>query len=132
MATNTAKKIKNEHKRKIRIITFPKKRELIKDLISLFTSGPFLLFVVIVLIVLTINLRVQIYDIKNEINKADKTLLQLHSKNAVLNNEFETMFSYKELEKFAEEVGMQKKSRSQVHYITTNTKDYSEIIRKEN
>lgn len=130
MQTNTVKKNIVKTRKKAKIIHFPKKKKITKDIFTLLSSTPALILLVLILMTVTINLRVQIYETKIKIDKAEKEIAQLSAENTVLNTRFENMFSYKELQKKAEEIGMQKRSKSQIHYISTPLEDYAEIVEK--
>lgn len=75
-----------------------------------------------------IYLRVEINDINKEISQADAKIRELNSKQVSLEMQLENLFSYKTLWEKAEEMGMQKRSDSQLHLIDTGVEDYAEII----
>lgn len=80
------------------------------------------------LICCNIYIRTEINDTKKAIANADKQIETLLSEQTRLNVEMEKIVSYSTLEEQAIAMGMQKKSKSQVHYIDTSSKDYAEII----
>lgn len=75
-----------------------------------------------------IHIRTQINDTQREIAKADKQIETLSSEQTRLNVKLENVVSYSTLEEEAIKLGMQKRSKSQVHYIDTSSDDYAEII----
>ena len=77
-----------------------------------------------------IYLRTEINDTNNAIRKANKEIETLTSVQTQLNVEMENLVSYSTLEQQATALGMQKRSKSQVHYIDTSAQDYAEIIDK--
>lgn len=83
---------------------------------------------VVVLICFNIYTRVEIHDTQKDIAKADKQIETLLSEETRLNVEMEKIVSFSTLEKEATALGMQKRSKSQVHYIDTSENDYAEIV----
>lgn len=118
-------------RKKAKIIQFPKRKNKREKIFKFFSFNKVSVFFIILLTVINLNLRVQISDTFNEINKADKELSEVSACNAILNKKIKSMFSYKNLQREAEKIGMQKRSASQVHYISTFSEDYAEIIRKD-
>lgn len=76
-----------------------------------------------------IHIRTQINDTQRAIAKAEKTIETLSSEQTRLNVKLEKVVSYSTLEEQALKMGMQKRSKSQVHYIDTSSDDYAEIIK---
>ena len=75
-----------------------------------------------------IYLRTEINDTNKAIAKADKEIATLMSVKTQLNVKLEKLVSYSTLEQQATALGMQKCSKSQIHYIDTSSEDYAEII----
>ena len=76
-----------------------------------------------------IYLRTEINDTNNAIAKADKEIEALMSVQTKLNFEMEKLVSYSTLEQQATALGMQKCSKSQIHYVDTSAEDYAEIVK---
>ena len=85
---------------------------------------------IVLMVCFNIYLRTEINDTNNAIRKADKEIETLTSVQTQLNVEMENLVSYSTLEQQASALGMQKRSKSQVHYIDTSAQDYAEIIDK--
>lgn len=83
---------------------------------------------VVVLICINIYTRIEIHDTQKAIAKADKQIETLLSEETRLNVEMEKIVSYSTLEEEATALGMQKRSKSQIHYIDTSENDYAEIV----
>ena len=62
------------------------------------------------------------------VSKADEQIERLVSEETRLNVEIEKIVSYSTLEEEATALGMQKRSKSQIHYIDTSGNDYAEIV----
>jgi len=76
-----------------------------------------------------IYLRTEINDTNKAIRQANKEIDTLSSVQTQLNVEMENIVSYSTLEQQANALGMQKRSKSQVHYIDTSSDEYVEIIK---
>ena len=85
---------------------------------------------IVLMVCFNIYLRTEINDTNNAIREADKEIDTLTSVQTQLNVEMENLVSYSTLEQQATALGMQKRSKSQVHYIDTSAQDYAEIIDK--
>ena len=83
---------------------------------------------IVLMVCFNIYIRTEINDTNKAIAKADKEIETLMSEQTKLNVEFEKIVSYSTLEQQATALGMQKCSKSQVHYIDTSSEDYAEII----
>ncbi len=83
---------------------------------------------IVLMVCFNIYLRTEINDTNNAIRKANKEIETLTSVQTQLNVEMENLVSYSTLEQQASALGMQKRSKSQVHYIDTSAQDYAEII----
>ena len=83
---------------------------------------------VVLMICFNIYLRTAINDTNKAIAKADQEIETLMNEQTKLNVKFEQIVSYSTLEEEATALGMQKCSKSQIHYIDTSSDDYSEII----
>ncbi|MCI8359801.1 MAG: hypothetical protein HFE86_00505 [Clostridiales bacterium] len=68
----------------------------------------------------SLYLRVEITEITDRIDKAEAVLEEQKSEEVRLLMEMERKVSYKNIEEAAQQLGMQKKERSQVNYIRTN------------
>ena len=84
--------------------------------------------VVVAMVCFNIYLRTEINDTNKAIRQANKEIETLTSVQTQLNVEMENLVSYSTLEQQANALGMQKRSKSQVHYIDTSAQDYAEII----
>ena len=76
----------------------------------------------------SIFLRVQITEVTDQIGKAQSVLDEQKSEKTRLLMEMERKVSYKNIEEAAEQLGMQKKERSQVNYISTNPDSKGEVV----
>ena len=85
---------------------------------------------IVLMVCFNIYLRTEINDTNNAIRKANKEIETLTSVQTQLDVEMENLVSYSTLEQQATALGMQKRSKSQVHYIDTSAQDYAEIIDK--
>ena len=81
---------------------------------------------IVIMVCCNIYLRTEINDTNNAIRKANKEIETLTSIQTQLNVEMENLVSYSTLEQQATALGMQKRSKSQVHYIDTSAQDYAE------
>ena len=84
---------------------------------------------VVAMVCFNIYLRTEINDTNKAIRQANKEIETLNSVKTQLNVEMENLVSYATLEQQANALGMQKRSKSQVHYIDTSSDDYVEIIK---
>ncbi|MBQ2676014.1 MAG: hypothetical protein IJF54_01250 [Clostridia bacterium] len=84
--------------------------------------------IVLFMVCFTIYTRVEISDTKAAIAKADREIEVLDSETVRLEMELENKISYKNLEQAAAQLGMHKKSKSQVHYIDSNENDSAQIL----
>lgn len=87
-------------------------------------------FAIVLMVCFNIYLRTEINDTNNAIREANKEIETLTSIQTQLNVEMENLVSYSTLEQQATALGMQKRSKSQVHYIDTSVDEYAEIIDK--
>ena len=83
---------------------------------------------IVLMVCFNIYLRTEINDTNKAIAKADKEIATLMSVKTQLNVKLEKLVSYSTLEQQATALGMQKCSKSQIHYIDTSSEDYAEII----
>lgn len=74
----------------------------------------------------------EINNTEKEIKNAQSEISELDSEIKSLEMEMQNIVSYQNLEQEAEKLGMQKKSRSQIHYINISNEDKVEIIGKSN
>lgn len=84
---------------------------------------------IVLMVCFNIYLRTEINDTNNAIAKADKEIEALMSVQTKLNFEMEKLVSYSTLEQQATALGMQKCSKSQIHYVDTSAEDYAEIVK---
>ena len=83
---------------------------------------------VVVLVCFNVYTRIEIHDTQKAVSKADEQIERLVSEETRLNVEIEKIVSYSTLEEEATALGMQKRSKSQIHYIDTSGNDYAEIV----
>lgn len=83
---------------------------------------------IVLMVCFNIYLRTEINDTNKAIAKAEKEIETLMSVQTKLNVEVEKIVSYSSLEQQATALGMQKCSKSQIHYIDTSAEDYAEIV----
>ena len=102
-----------------KVLTSPKKSIILNTIV---------VATIVIMVCFNIYLRTEINDTNNAIAKADKEIETLMSVQTKLNVEFEKIVSYSTLEQQAAALGMQKCSKSQVHYVDTSAEDYAEII----
>ena len=76
---------------------------------------------VVAIVCANIYMRAEVTCVQSQINDAKSEISELDSEQTRLNCEIERQISYKNLEQAAEQLGMQKKERSQIVYIKTNT-----------
>ena len=76
---------------------------------------------VVAMVCANIYIRAEITSVQSQISDVKSEILELESERTRINCEIERQISYKNLEQSAEELGMQKKERSQIVYIKTNT-----------
>lgn len=84
--------------------------------------------VVIFMVCFNIYTRVEISDTQREIDKAVSQLEELDSEKTVLEMKMESIVSYTNLEQEAQRLGMQKKTKQQVHYFDSSSSDRAEIV----
>lgn len=86
----------------------------------------------IVLFMLSFNIytRAEINDVQSEIDAAKSTIEELDSEKTMLQMEMENIISYSNLEQEAQRLGMQKKTKQQIHYFNSAEGDSAEIINK--
>ncbi|MGN0113811.1 MAG: hypothetical protein ACI396_00625 [Acutalibacteraceae bacterium] len=86
----------------------------------------------IVLFMLSFNIytRAEINDVQSEIDAAKSTIEELDSEKTMLQMEMENIISYSNLEQEAQRLGMQKKTKQQIHYFNSSEGDSAEIINK--
>lgn len=86
----------------------------------------------VVLLMITCNLclRERICDIDEQILKTEAIITENDSQLTLLYIEFEHLVSYSNLEEEAKRLGMDKKTKSQVHYIYRKVEDSGEIVKK--
>ena len=89
----------------------------------------FVAIAIVAMVCFNIYLRTEINDTNKAIRQANKEIDTLSSVQTQLNVEMENIVSYSTLEQQANALGMQKRSKSQVHYIDTSAEDYAEIIK---
>ena len=84
---------------------------------------------VVFMVSFNIYTQVEINNVKTAISAAESEISRLESESVRLNMEFESIVSYSGLEQAALEIGMQKKTKAQIHYINTSEQtDYAEIL----
>ncbi len=74
-----------------------------------------------------IGMRLRINEVSTQINEAKTELKALESEKTALQVELDRRVSYCNIEEEAEKLGMVKRSRDQVHYITVNEKNAAKI-----
>lgn len=86
----------------------------------------------IVLFMLSFNIytRAEINDVQAEIDAAKSTIEELDSEKTMLQMEMENIISYSNLEQEAQRLGMQKKTKQQIHYFNSAEGDSAEIVGK--
>lgn len=86
----------------------------------------------IVLFMLSFNIytRAEINDVQSEIDAAKSTIEELDSEKTMLQMKMENIISYSNLEQEAQRLGMQKKTKQQIHYFNSAEGDSAEIINK--
>ncbi len=72
--------------------------------------------------------RAQICDVKDQIAVCDESIKSLESESVSLEMQLENKVSFDNLESGAKELGMVKRSDSQVKYISTQSEDKAQII----
>lgn len=125
--TSAAPKRQIEPSRRAEIKRLPVQRRQPKRKSGVATK---VLIAAIVFFMLFFNIftKVQISDVKTEIDAADAVIEELNSEETRLNMKMESMISYSKLEEAASALGMKKKSKSQVHYIDISGDDHAQII----
>jgi cell division protein FtsL len=86
---------------------------------------------IIFMICFNLSLRANIFNVKNEISAAEQEIEKLDSERVRLEMALENKISYDNIEIEAKKLGMQKVSKSQIHYIDTTDVDSAEIITAE-
>jgi len=81
---------------------------------------------VIAMVCTNIYFRAEITSVHSQISDAKSGISELESEQIRLNCEIERRISFENLEQAAEALGMQKKERSQIVYIKTNTGNAAE------
>lgn len=86
----------------------------------------------IVLFMLSFNIytRAEINDVQAQIEDAKATIEELDSEKTMLQMKMENIISYSNLEQEAHRLGMQKKTKQQIHYFNSSDSDSAEIIGK--
>ena len=84
--------------------------------------------VIVIMVCFNIYLITEISDTNKDIANAEKEIETLMSVQTKLNVEVEKLISYSTLEQQATALGMQKCSKSQIHYIDTSGEDYAQVI----
>ena len=84
----------------------------------------------VVLFILSFNIytRAEINDVQAEIDKAKSTIEELDSEKTMLQMKMENIISYSNLEQEAQRLGMQKKTKRQIHYFNSAEGDSAEIV----
>ena len=109
------------------ITNFPKKQQKTNAKRSI-VLNVVVAIAIVAMVCFNIYLRTEINDTNKAIRQANKEIDTLSSVQTQLNVEMENLVSYSTLEQQANALGMQKRSKSQVHYIDTSADDYAEII----
>lgn len=91
-----------------------------RSLSSIITSIVMCSFVLL-MVCANIYIRAEITSVQSKISDKKAEIAELDSEQTRLNCEIERQISYQNLEQAAEALGMQKKERSQIVYIKTNT-----------
>lgn len=86
--------------------------------------------IVIFMVCFNIYTRAEISDTQSKIDDAKATIEELDSEKTVLEMEMENIISYSNLEQEAQKLGMQKKTKQQIHYFNSSAGDSAEIIAK--
>lgn len=82
----------------------------------------------IALLCANIAMQVQVNETKSQIGAAQTELERLTNEETRLEMEMERLLSYKNIEQAAKELGMQKKEKSQVTYISTGVQSHAEVV----
>ena len=84
----------------------------------------------IVLFMLSFNIytRAEINDVQAQIEDAKATIEELDSEQTMLEMKMENIISYSNLEQEAQRLGMQKKTKQQIHYFNSSISDSAEIV----
>lgn len=114
---------------KTKIKTLPRQKKNPKTSSSLIFK---IAAVGIVLFMLSFNIytRAEINDVQSEIDAAKSTIEELDSEKTMLQMEMENIISYSNLEQEAQRLGMQKKTKQQIHYFNSAEGDSAEIVGK--
>ena len=110
------------------IKNFPKKQQKTNAKRSIVVNAV-IAIAIVAMVCFNIYLRTEINDTNKAIRQANKEIDTLSSVQTQLNVEMENIVSYSTLEQQANALGMQKRSKSQVHYIDTSSDEYVEIIK---
>ena len=119
-------------RRKPNIVKMPVRKQAAQKAAARHLAGKISSFLMAGLVVAmlcgSIYLRVEVNEVTDQINEAQSALEEQRSEETRLLMEIERKVSYKNIEEAAEELGMQKKERSQVDYITTNPDSKGEVV----
>lgn len=121
-------------RRKQNIVKMPVREERRKKAAAKNLAGKVSSFLMAALVVAmlcgSLYLRVEITEVTDQIGKAQAVLEEQKSEETRLLMEVERKVSYKNIEEAAQQLGMQKKERSQVNYIRTNPDSKGETAGK--
>lgn len=126
-ARNSSAAPKGNNQRKAQIQRIPVKQQKTSPYKSILT-GFFVAACAVFMICYSIYVRIEISETKSEISKVEAQIEQLNSQETKLKMQLENKISYSNIEQAAKELGMQKKSTYQVHYIDTSQKCKTEVL----
>lgn len=101
------------------------KRRRKKLLVKMGVAG-----IIILMITCNLCLRERICNLDAQISKTEAIITENDSELTLLQFEFEKLISYSNLEEDAKRLGMDKKTKAQVHYIHRKVEDSGEIVKK--